>query len=105
MAAENDQSDNVELLLEYKASIDLGDKGGRTALHETAEKERSEMLELLLKNKASIDLQDTVMPAWAFEGRGACVVDYILVIWVRVHVRPCGWAVGSREPMSSQCVL
>ena len=81
MAAENDRSANVELLLEHKASVDLGDKQyGRTALHEIAEKERSEMLELLLKHKASIDLQTKVMCARAFGRRGACVVTCIFAI-------------------------
>ena len=69
MAAENDRLVNVELLLEHKASTDLGDKqNGRTALHEAAKNKDSGMLELLLEHKASTEPQTKVMCTWACAG-------------------------------------
>ena len=62
LAAVNELSANVELLLEHKASIDEKEKqDGRTALHEAAKNKDSEMLELLLNHKASTDPQTKVM--------------------------------------------
>ena len=62
LAAVNDRLANVELLIQHKASIDLGDKHDEhTALHEAAKNKDSKMLELLLKHKASTEPQTKVM--------------------------------------------
>ena len=69
----------MELLLEHKASPDIGDKqDGRTALHMTAKYERSEMLELLLKHKASTEPQNKVICTWAFVGEE---IAWWLISW------------------------
>ena len=79
IAAVNDRLANVELLIQHKASFDVGDnRDGRTALIDAVESERSETVELLLKHKAEIDLQTKVVYAWTCVGiRSLCGGFYV----------------------------